>query len=122
MIKLTQLTDPEKRKSWDVNIKEFKIYESGENYGIFKIWMLSPIFFISERDIIDKKVFFEHHGASYSFASSVQNYTEVNPEVVRCHTYINSSILTEDEENFYYNSLTQLDAKVVSISELDLPS
>jgi len=105
--------DPAKRMLWDLNMKEYKIFESGENYGIFKMWMKSPIFFISERDAIDKRVNFYHDGQYYCLASSVENYSEVNPDVVRCFTYINSLHLTEDEENFYYNSFTQLDPKTI---------
>ena len=100
------------RKSWDVNIKELKIYESAENSAVFKIWLFSPIFFISERDTIDKRIDFMKDDAYYYFSSSVDNYSEVNPDVVRCLTLINSVILKEDEENVYYHSLTQIDIKV----------
>lgn len=75
--------------------------------------MFSPIFFITERDIIDKRIEFFNEGTYYYLATSVDNYSEVNPDVVRCHTFLNASIITEDEENFYYYSLTQLDAKVL---------
>jgi hypothetical protein len=95
-----------------LNIKEYKIYESGENYAIFKFWMHSPIFFISEREVIDKRILFSQNGISYNLSTSVDNYVETNPEVVRCQTFINSMIISEDENNFYLNSLNQLDPKV----------
>ena len=105
--------DGEKRKTWDINAKEYKIYENNENYAIYKYWMFSPVFFISERDVIDKKIQFIHDGVFYYISTSVDNYSEVNPEVVRCLTYLNSTIISEDDDNFYFNTLTQLDAKVL---------
>ena len=101
-------------------MKEFEIYERGENYTIFKLWLFSPIFFISEREIIDKSVHFIHEGAYHYLATSVENYSEPNPNVVRCLTYINGSIISQDEDNFYYSSLNQLDAKVLFYSNKDL--
>ena len=98
---------------WDKNLREFRIFERGENYAIYKLWMYSPIFFISEREIIDKRIEFFFGGAYYYLSTSIDNYIEINPNVVRCNTYINWSIMTEDEDNFYYYSLTQLDAKVI---------
>ncbi len=74
--------------------------------------MHSPIFFISEREVIDKRILFSQNGISYNLSTSVDNYVETNPEVVRCQTFINSMIITEDENNFYLNSLNQLDPKV----------
>ena len=109
------MLNPEIRMSWDKNFKEFKILENGENYAVFKIWMFSPIFFISERDIIDKRIEFYDKGVHYYLASSVDDYSEITPNVVRCLTYLNCSIISEDEENFNYYSLTQIDAKVFKI-------
>ncbi len=74
--------------------------------------MHSPIFFISEREVIDKRILFSQNGISYNLSTSVDNYVETNPEVVRCQTFINSMIISEDENNFYLNSLNQLDPKV----------
>lgn len=75
--------------------------------------MHSPIFFISEREVINKRILFFHNGASYNLSTSIDDYVEINPDVVRCQTYINSLIISEDENNFYFNSLTQLDPKVI---------
>jgi len=74
--------------------------------------MHSPIFFISEREVIDKRILFFQNGVSYNLTTSVDNYVETIPEVVRCQTFINSMIISEDENNFYLNSLNQLDPKV----------
>ena len=74
----------------------------------------SPIFFISERELVDKKIEFNHEDKTYFFMSSVDDYLPENKEAIRCKNYINTVILSEDEDNYYYDGLNQLDAKVIN--------
>ena len=105
--------DPEIRMKYDLSLKEFKIYEKGENYNIFRVWMHSPIFFISERDVVDKRIEFIKDDVYYNLATSVNDdYDPPNKDVVRCKTYLNMLIIKQDNENFYFHCLSQFDAKV----------
>ena len=74
--------DPEIRMKYDLSLKEFKIYEKGENYNIFRVWMHSPIFFISERDVVDKRIEFIKDDVYYNLATSVNDdYDPPNKDV-----------------------------------------
>jgi hypothetical protein len=86
--------------------------EEGDSWGVFHMYYASPIFFISERDLVDKKIEFENENKLYFIATSVTGVLDEIKDVVRCKNYLNSVILSEDEDNFYYNGLNQLDAKV----------
>jgi len=106
--------EPEKRMDYDKSIKEFKILEEGDNYKIVKIWYFSPLMFVSERDVIDKRIIFMKDDVVYSFASSLEKY-ENEPEdnkVIRIKNFVNALKLTEDNDNFYFYCYSQVDAKV----------
>jgi hypothetical protein len=38
---------------------------------LVKIHCISPVFFISERDVLDKRIEFEYNGYHYNYTSSV---------------------------------------------------
>ena len=110
------LKDFKNRILWDENIKEMEIMEEFDNSFITHTSYNKPIFFISERDIIEKKVDFYFNNKYYSYSSSVsdelnEKYKE-NEDVMRILNYISVYIIEEDEENFYFKSLNQLDYKM----------
>lgn len=110
------LKDFKNRILWDENIKEMEIMEEFDNSFIIHTSYNKPIFFISERDIIEKKVDFYFNNKYYSYSSSVsdelnEKYKE-NEDVIRILNYISVYIIEEDEENFYFKSLNQLDYKM----------
>ena len=110
------LKDFKNRILWDENIKEMEIMEEFDNSFIIHTSYNKPIFFISERDIIEKKVDFYFNNKYYSYSSSVsdelnEKYKE-NEDVMRILNYISVYIIEEDEENFYFKSLNQLDYKM----------
>ena len=102
------------RVAYDKSIKEFKIFEEGEYYKILKVWYFSPLMFVSERDLIDKRVSFLKDGVYYSLASSLEKYENApeDSKVIRIKNYINALKLSEDQDNFYFHCYSQLDAKV----------
>ena len=106
--------DHEIRMAYDKGIKEFKIYEQGENYFVYRGWYNSPMMFVSERDLIDKRISFSKDGIYYSFSSSIDNFQPTQDKVVRIYNFLNTCILSEDDQNFYFNSYSQLDAKVAN--------
>jgi len=104
---------PEHRTKYDTSLKELKIYEKGEHYFVFRAAFHKPIFFISEREVVDKRVSFKKDNVYYSIASSIDNYLPANDSIVRMFTYLNALILTEDENNFYFDTYAQIDAKTI---------
>jgi len=110
---VTKIYDPEIRMKYDDSLKEYKIYEQGENYCIYKNWLYSPVFFISERDIVNKRIEFIKDDVYYNLSTSVNDDYDLPPkDVVRCKTYLNLFLLKQDEENYYFHCLSQYDAKV----------
>src|SRR5690606_6652187 len=98
------------RRKYDNTIKEYEILENKEKYLVYRILLHSPIFFISERDFVDKRIEFVHENVYYNFASSVEN-NEPNSKAVRMKTYLNLLILSQDDSNFYFECYSQYDAK-----------
>jgi hypothetical protein len=62
---------PEQRTKWDESIKQFKILESCEDSTVIRNWLYSPIFLISERDLVDKRTDFYHDDIYYNISTSV---------------------------------------------------
>lgn len=113
---INTLKDIKNRKKWDENIKEIKIIEEYENSYLIHTSYNKPIFFISERDILEKKVEFYFNNNYYSYCSSVshelnEKYKE-NKNVVRIFNYISIYKIEEDENYFYFKSLNQIDYKM----------
>jgi hypothetical protein len=105
--------DPEKRTPWDKSIKSMKFLEHNDNYSVIHLHYDSPMFLVSERDLVDKYINFVHDGVFYSLATSVDdNYFEPIKGVVRCCNYLNLFMLREDEEYYYLNNFNQADVKV----------
>ena len=122
------LKDLKKRMLWDDNIKEMEIIEEFENSYIIHTSYNKPIFFISERDILEKKVEFYFNNKYYSYSSSVsdelnEKYKE-NEDILRIFNYMSVYIIEADKDNFYFKSLNQLDYKMNvpnSIMNITLP-
>ncbi len=81
--------NPKIRTLWDSNIKSLERYEGNENLFVVNTWVKPPVFFMSERDAVEKKLIFTYQNASYVFSSSVSNelFPE-NPDVVRIWNYV----------------------------------
>ena len=104
--------DPDIRMRYDPSFKEFKILEKVDSYTIFKVKLHSPIFFIKEREYVDKRVEFIKDNVYYNLSTSVSNYLPLDKDAVRMITYLNLLILSQDENNYYFECYTQHDAKV----------
>ena len=68
------LNDETLRIKWDSTIRYYKIIErqSDEVY-IYHYICKSPMIFVSERDIVDKRIDYYIDGTYYNFSSSVKN-------------------------------------------------
>jgi hypothetical protein len=105
------------RNKWDKSIKFYKIIEGSEEGKEIKCiihnWMKSPLFLVSERDIVEKRYDFFHEGILYSVESSVNdNYIPLNEDVTRINDIIFIQFLYEKDDEIIYNALTQINAKV----------
>lgn len=67
------ISNPETRVRWDKGFKEYNIIEGNIGLGLLYMYMKKPIVLISERDVIEKVVWFKDNRAIYSFSSSVND-------------------------------------------------
>ena len=109
------MDEPAKRLSWDNSIKEYKIIEKNKDkdeiYLLYTIYK-SPIIFVSERDIIEKRFDFFENDIFYDFASSVKDdYAPINEDIVRITNHCSMYKMFQEGENFHFISITQIDTK-----------
>jgi len=68
---------PDKRKKWDETYKDLKKLEGNDEVYVIKSTLKSPLFIISERDVIDKRIEFIYEDIYYNFSSSVENNVNI---------------------------------------------
>ena len=105
------------RNSWDSHLKSYKVIEGSEEGKEVKClvqnWTKSPMFLVSEIDIIEKRYDFYHEGKFFSFASSVNNdYYPIEEKVTRITDIIFIEELYEENGNIILKALAQMDTKV----------
>ena len=107
---------PEQRTKWDKNLKEFAVLETlGEGVSILKSVTTKQLGMIDEREIIDKRIeiFDSAENVFYQYSSSVPD--EIYPPApnpIRCKDYFGTMMIREDEENYYIDSINQIDIKM----------
>lgn len=108
------------RTKWDNQLKIYKVIEGDEKEKcIIQNWMKSPIFFMSERDILDKKIDFYENGILYTYESSVNdNYYEIPKDVIRITDFIFLTSITQNENEFIIRTINQVDYKMNSPNSL----
>lgn len=107
--------NPEVRLSWDKGIKGLEIVDKADNEFCYisHTTIPSPMFLVSERDLVEKKMIFTRDGICYNFATSVEDsFIESSKDVVRCTTLLGLTVLVEDEDCFYFMCFSQCDVKV----------
>jgi hypothetical protein len=67
------MNEPEKRMKWDKTLKDYKIIEGNKENYILHYVLKSPMIFVSERDVIDKRLDFYNDDVYYDFSSSVSD-------------------------------------------------
>jgi hypothetical protein len=116
------MRDPEARMKWDKKFKEFYTMENGKLCKIVYSRMNRPIFFISERDTIEKRYEFYYNNNYYSYTSSVEDnscekFNKIE-DVERLINYFSTYTIEEDDNNFYFKTLNQLDYKMNTPNQL----
>lgn len=67
------MNDPQMRLKWDTSLKDYKIIEGNKENYILHYIMKSPMIFVSERDVIDKRLDFYENDIYYDFSSSIND-------------------------------------------------
>ena len=111
---LNAMINPELRKKWDKNMKEYKIVEKlKKNADIIRVVTSKQLAIIPEKEFYDKRVSFSDGGNLYLFSSSVPEINYVNAtNLDRGINYICALVIKEDEDNFYFDCFNQIDVNI----------
>ena len=107
------MNDPEKRLKFDNSIRAYKIIEriNKEVYLLHYICK-SPMFFVSERDVVDKRYDFYEGDVYYDFSSSTKDdLIPLDENIVRITDHCSVCKIFEDNDGFNIISITQVDTK-----------
>lgn len=108
------ITNPELRKKWDKNIKEYKIIDKIKIDGeIIKTITSKQLSVIPEKEIIDKRVGIFKDNIFYLFSSSVPDAIyPSNGNYDRATNYLCIMVIKEDDDNFYIDCFNQIDVNI----------
>ena len=104
---------PEKRLGFDKTIRVYKIIER-INKEVYLLHYInrSPMLFVSERDIVDKRFDFYEGNIYYDFSSSTKDdLVPVDDDIVRITDHCSACKIYEDKDGFNIISITQVDTK-----------
>ena len=107
------MNDPEKRLKFDNTIRAYKIIErvNTEVYLLHYICK-SPMIFVSERDVVDKRYDFYEGEVYYDFSSSTKDdLIPLDENIVRITDHCSVCKILEDNDGFNIISITQVDTK-----------
>ena len=107
------MNEPEKRLKFDQTIRTYKIIEriNKEVYLLHYICR-SPMFMVSERDVVDKRFDFYEGDIYYDFSSSTKDdLVPVDDDIVRITDHCSACKIYEDKDGFNIISVTQVDTK-----------
>lgn len=114
------------RLLWDDAIKLYERYEGTDTAFIICTWGKSPIFFVSERETIEKRFRFVRENSTYTMSTSIPlDLYEPKEGVVRFIDYLNLFKVTDEGENIVFTSLNQVDFKMAipqMLINMTLPS
>ena len=107
------MNTPEKRILWDTSLKHYEIIEK-EKDEIYLLHYIckSPMMFVSDRDVVDKRYDFYENDIYYDFSSSVKDdYIPIEENIVRMTDHFSAYKMYEEKEYFYFISIIQMDTK-----------
>ena len=104
---------PEKRLNFDKSIKSYNIVERhSEEVYLLHYVIKSPMIFVSDRDIVDKRYDFYEKDIYYDFSSSVNDdLVPTEEDIVRLTDHCSVCKMYEEEDGFNIISITQVDSK-----------
>ena len=105
--------DDKIRMLWDDALKLYEKYEGNNTNFIACTWGKSPIFFVSERESIDKRFRFNRDNSSYIMSTSIPlDLYPPKKDVVRFIDLINLFKIADEGEEIVFTSLNQADFKM----------
>ncbi len=108
---------PEKRLSWDDSIRHYEIIEKAKSNDNEEVYLLhyickSPMLFVSERDVVDKRFDFYEGNIYYDFSSSTNDdLIPLEESTVRITDHCSVCKMYEENDEFNIISITQVDTK-----------
>lgn len=110
------MNERETRMKWDKSMKDFIILDNTEKNIIIRYYMKSPVILVSERDFIDKNCDFFENNYFFRYSSGVDDDLDEKyktyENVQRIFNYISIYTIEEDDENFIFKSINQVDYKM----------
>jgi hypothetical protein len=101
------------RMMWDEAIKSVEKYEGNDYSYIVCTWGKSPVFFVSERETIEKRFLFKKGDIIYIMSTSIPlEIFEQKKDVVRFIDFLNLVKVYEEGEYIIFASLNQVDFKM----------
>ena len=101
------------RMLWDDALKSYDRYEGTDNAFIICTWGKSPVFFVSERETIEKRFRFKKDNAVYIMSTSIPlDIYEPKEDVVRFIDFLNLFKVSDEGDYIYLSSLNQVDFKM----------
>lgn len=101
------------RMMWDEAIKSVEKYEGNDYSYIVCTWGKSPVFFVSERETIEKRFLFKKGDIIYIMSTSIPlEIFEQKKDVVRFIDFLNLVKIYEEGEYIIFASLNQVDFKM----------
>ena len=107
------MNDPQKRLKFDKSIKSYEIIEriNKEVYLLHYVCK-SPMLFVSERDVVDKRFDFYEGDIYYDFSSSTNDdLIPIEDGIVRITDHCSVCKIYEENDGFNIISVTQVDTK-----------
>ena len=107
------MNDPEKRLNFDKSIKSYNIIEriNSEVYLLHYVCK-SPMIFVSERDVLDKRFDFYENNIYYDFSSSTKDdLIPLENSIMRITDHCSVCKIYEENDGFNIISVTQVDTK-----------
>ena len=108
------MANPEMRKKWDKNIKDYKIIgKIKKDSEIVKTITNKQLSVIPEKEFYDKRVGFFKDNIFYLFSSSVpDSIYSINGNYDRGKNYMCIMVIKEDDDNFYIDCFNQIDVNI----------
>ena len=101
------------RMLWDDALNLYERYEGTDNAFIICTWAKSPVFFVSERETIEKRFRFKKDNAVYIMSTSIPlDIYEPKENVVRFIDFLNLFKVSDEGDYIYFTSLNQVDFKM----------
>jgi hypothetical protein len=114
------------RPIWDEALKLIEKYEGNDTNYIVCTWGKSPVFFVSERETIEKRFRFAKGNSVYIMSTSIPlDIYEKKDGVVRFIDFLNLFKVSDEGDYIYFSSLNQVDFKMAipqMLINMTLPS